>query len=96
VVIRDDTDEGRANEMVSVAVQGKTKIVRRCGYIEDPVRDDKACSQRSGTHDVSVIYCSCKGDLCNGAPARFSPNVNLVLAASLGVAAVIAAMTAPS
>lgn len=48
-------------------VYGKVRVVRSCGYIEDKERDDKECVMRSGTHDVHMQYCACKGDLCNPA-----------------------------
>lgn len=44
-------------------VNGKLRVVRGCGYIHD--NTTRTCIQRSGTHDVQVTYCSCKGDLCN-------------------------------
>ncbi|EEB18835.1 conserved hypothetical protein [Pediculus humanus corporis] len=47
-------------------IQGHVRVVRSCGYIEDPLRDDQECAKRSGTHDIQVDYCSCTGDLCNG------------------------------
>ncbi|PNF30589.1 hypothetical protein B7P43_G06131 [Cryptotermes secundus] len=44
-------------------VNGKIRVVRGCGYVSDI--SSRSCIQRSGTHDVQVQYCSCKGDLCN-------------------------------
>ncbi|KDR22857.1 hypothetical protein L798_00175, partial [Zootermopsis nevadensis] len=44
-------------------VNGKVRVVRGCGYISDV--SPRSCIQRSGTHDVQVQYCSCKGNLCN-------------------------------
>lgn len=46
----------------------KIRVIRTCGYIEEAGRDDKACVSRSGTHDVNVLYCSCKSSLCNAGP----------------------------
>ncbi|KAJ1521668.1 hypothetical protein ONE63_003313 [Megalurothrips usitatus] len=74
------------------AVGVKTRVIRTCGYIEEPGRDG-GCVSRSGTHDVNVLYCSCKGNLCNGAaaatagpllPLAVSAVGVLVAAASLG------------
>ncbi len=62
-------------------------MVRTCGYIEDPVREGGPCVSRSGTHDVNVQYCSCKGNLCNAAPATLPPLL-LLLASAAGAAAV--------
>lgn len=47
-------------------VSEKVRVIRTCGYIEDAERDG-GCVSRSGTHDVTVNYCSCKGNLCNAA-----------------------------
>ncbi|KAK3923736.1 Protein quiver [Frankliniella fusca] len=67
----------------------KVRVVRTCGYIEDAERDG-GCVSRSGTHDVNVLYCSCKGNLCNAAPRlRLSgaQQLLLVFAAAVGAAA---------
>lgn len=50
--------------LLLLAVYGKVRIVRDCGYITDE-RDDKECVKRSGTHDVQVHYCSCTSSECN-------------------------------
>lgn len=55
------------NHSLFFTVYGKTRVVRSCGFIEDHERDGKACVQRSGTHDVHILYCACKGDICNPA-----------------------------
>ncbi|XP_019870827.1 uncharacterized protein LOC109599298 [Aethina tumida] len=47
-------------------VEGKTRIIRGCGYLRDD-RDDKECVIRSGTKDVHVKYCACTKSLCNSA-----------------------------
>ncbi|XP_055383916.1 uncharacterized protein LOC129613745 [Condylostylus longicornis] len=53
---------------LSFKIYGKTRIVRKCGYIQDQ-HDDKACVKRSGTHDVHALLCSCTTDKCNSAPS---------------------------
>ncbi|CAH1101157.1 unnamed protein product [Psylliodes chrysocephalus] len=45
-------------------VQGKTRVIRTCGYIQDK-HDDKNCFRRTGTKDVEIFYCSCTRSLCN-------------------------------
>lgn len=67
----------------------KIRVVRTCGYIEEAGRDGGLCASRSGTHDVNVQYCSCKGNLCNAAPARLGAPLPLLLAA--GAATVLVA-----
>lgn len=44
-------------------VYGKIRVVRGCGYVTDD--NPRDCIQRSGTHDVQIQYCTCKGNLCN-------------------------------
>uniref|UniRef100_A0A1Y1K3I9 Uncharacterized protein n=1 Tax=Photinus pyralis TaxID=7054 RepID=A0A1Y1K3I9_PHOPY len=63
-------------------VDGKTRVVRGCGYIPDR-RDDKECVKRSGTHNVQVTYCACKKSFCNGARSLTNPSISL----KLGIAA---------
>lgn len=65
---------------LSVAVSEKIRVVRTCGYIEVPERDG-GCVSRSGTHDVNVLYCSCKGNLCNAAPPAQRLSAWLLLSA---------------
>uniref|UniRef100_A0A1B6KW31 Uncharacterized protein n=1 Tax=Graphocephala atropunctata TaxID=36148 RepID=A0A1B6KW31_9HEMI len=69
-------------------VYGKIRVVRSCGYIEDPDRDGRECVKRSGTHDVHMLYCACKGDICNHATLN-SPSTAL---ATLVMALVCASM----
>lgn len=47
-------------------VYGHTRVIRSCGYITDE-NDDKRCVRRSGTHEVTLHYCSCTRSLCNAA-----------------------------
>lgn len=61
-----------------VAVGQKTRVIRTCGYIEEPGRDG-GCVSRSGTHDVNVQYCSCNHSLCNSAPRPAAPAALLLL-----------------
>ncbi|KAL1139369.1 hypothetical protein AAG570_006353 [Ranatra chinensis] len=58
-------------------VQGKIRIVRGCGYIEDSYKNEKQCLYRSGTHDVNMHYCSCTGNLCNTASEKIVPMLTL-------------------
>ncbi|XP_060520031.1 uncharacterized protein LOC132698142 [Cylas formicarius] len=54
-------------------IQGKTRVIRECGYIQDTY-DDKNCALRSGTKDVQLIYCSCTKSLCNLGHAAIRPS----------------------
>ncbi|XP_054261525.1 uncharacterized protein LOC128985851 [Macrosteles quadrilineatus] len=63
-------------------VYGKIRVVRSCGFIEDPDREEKSCVRRSGTHDVQMLYCACKGDICNPASTTIAPGLLMVLAMS--------------
>ncbi|KAL3284995.1 hypothetical protein HHI36_019124 [Cryptolaemus montrouzieri] len=53
-------------------VSGKVRIIRACGYITSD-RDDQECARKSGTHEVTVKYCSCTGTLCNRGSAERVP-----------------------
>lgn len=61
------------------------RVIRKCGYIEEPARDNKACTKRTGTHDVHVDYCACTGDLCNGTKNLGSNLYNVIVSAIIGV-----------
>lgn len=58
----------------AVAVYGKVRVVRSCGYIADE-KDNGECLMRSGTHDVRVSYCSCTSDLCNSVENLRTPSL---------------------
>ncbi|RZC34232.1 uncharacterized protein BDFB_009917 [Asbolus verrucosus] len=58
---------------VFFSVQGNLRVIRGCGYIPDK-NDDKQCLLRTGTHDVHVRYCSCKGNLCNTGSFQYYPS----------------------
>ncbi|XP_018331913.1 uncharacterized protein LOC108741566 [Agrilus planipennis] len=47
-------------------IQGKTSVIRGCGYVKNSYYDGR-CVRRTGTHDVTVIYCTCSTSRCNGA-----------------------------
>lgn len=47
-------------------VHRSIRIVRDCGYVEDPAHDDQDCYGRLGSHDIDVTHCSCTSDMCNG------------------------------
>ncbi|KAK6633905.1 hypothetical protein RUM44_004512 [Polyplax serrata] len=70
-------------------IQGHVRIFRSCGYIEDPLRDDKECIKRSGTHDVHVDYCSCTGDLCNATNSLNYNLHNILIPLVIGIYAVV-------
>jgi hypothetical protein len=70
-------------------VYGKTRVVRSCGFIEDLDRDGKTCVKRSGTHDVQLLYCACKGDICNPATTSIAPGLLALLAAYTVTAVVL-------
>ncbi|CAG9855565.1 unnamed protein product [Phyllotreta striolata] len=59
-------------------VQGKIRVIRSCGYIEDR-HDDKKCFKRTGTKDVEVHFCSCTKSLCNAGDRTNGPLRILVL-----------------
>ncbi|PSN30397.1 hypothetical protein C0J52_24568, partial [Blattella germanica] len=67
-------------------VYGKIRVVRGCGYVSDI--SHRACIQRSGTHDVQVQYCSCKGNLCNTGVRQQSTTIShsVLLAAAASLA----------
>ncbi|KRT84868.1 hypothetical protein AMK59_1208, partial [Oryctes borbonicus] len=46
-------------------VQGRIRVVRGCGYIEDHAHDDGTCFIKTGTHDVHITHCSCTHNACN-------------------------------
>ncbi|CAH0765161.1 unnamed protein product [Bemisia tabaci] len=48
-------------------IQGKERVLRGCGYIEGDAMYNTTCVRRTGTSEVEVIYCSCRGSLCNSA-----------------------------
>ncbi|XP_054717896.1 uncharacterized protein LOC129227371 [Uloborus diversus] len=48
---------------LSQKVQGETRIIRSCGYI-DP-QEAGTCYNKAGTHLVFTEYCQCSGDGCN-------------------------------
>ncbi|XP_028143040.1 uncharacterized protein LOC114336851 [Diabrotica virgifera virgifera] len=58
-------------------VEGKTRVIRGCGYIKDS-HDDKQCFRRTGTKNVEVIHCSCTKSLCNAANTTKRSLENLV------------------
>lgn len=77
------TNESLLTQSVRISVQGTVRVVRGCGYVEnDPPRNEELCMKRSGTHDVQILYCACKGDLCNSVPALTRPSVTVALAVS--------------
>ena len=49
------------------AVQGRHEIDRDCA-----VEGSGRCILRTGTKEIKLEYCECKGDLCNGASTIFS------------------------
>ncbi|XP_034245035.1 uncharacterized protein LOC117647415 [Thrips palmi] len=71
-------------KLVPASAMGtRTRVVRTCGYIEDAARDGVLCTPRSGTHDVNVLYCSCKGNLCNAAPSTTRASLAALLSLPL-------------
>ncbi|XP_063217888.1 uncharacterized protein LOC134528307 [Bacillus rossius redtenbacheri] len=68
---------------ITQKVYGKVRVVRGCGYVnESALREGRDCYQRTGTHDVSVQFCSCHGELCNAA-AGLAPALGAALLALL-------------
>ncbi|XP_075215111.1 UPAR/Ly6 domain-containing protein crok-like [Lycorma delicatula] len=63
-------------------VYGKIRVVRGCGFIEDENKE-RACIQRTGTHDVFMNYCTCKGDLCNSAVSLTSSTLVILITAAI-------------
>ncbi|KAF2878939.1 hypothetical protein ILUMI_27212 [Ignelater luminosus] len=63
-------------------VQGKTRVIRGCGYIPDK-RHGNECVKRTGTHEVHVTYCACTKSYCNiGHPGTY-PSISVTVAALL-------------
>lgn len=49
-------------------VNEETRVIRSCGWLpNDDNMKDRDCFTRTGTHQVMVYHCVCKGDKCNGA-----------------------------
>lgn len=65
----------------SFSVEGKTRVIRGCGYIRDPF-DDLRCYRRTGTAGVEIHYCSCTKSMCN--PAN-SIHISVILAIILAL-----------
>ncbi|KAF4533560.1 hypothetical protein B566_EDAN001046 [Ephemera danica] len=62
----------------SQKVNGKLRTIRTCGYL--PAENDQlTCVHRSGTYEVHINYCACKGDLCNGANIPREVSISLLL-----------------
>ncbi|XP_067008329.1 UPAR/Ly6 domain-containing protein crok-like [Anabrus simplex] len=62
---------------------GKVRVVRGCGYLVDQtLLDGRSCVQRSGTHDVQIVYCACQGDHCNGGSRQPLSHLLMFLAAA--------------
>lgn len=66
--------------LIFVSVEGKTRIIRGCGYITDAKRDNKECFIRTGTKEIHVTYCSCTKSYCNTSlPIYFTSSRSLLL-----------------
>ncbi|KAK7076090.1 hypothetical protein SK128_021977 [Halocaridina rubra] len=46
-------------------IEGKTRTVRGCGWIDDDKYPSGECYTRTGTKDIMVTYCHCNTDGCN-------------------------------
>jgi len=47
-------------------VQEEVRVIRSCGWLPNPESmKDRDCFTRTGTHQVMVYHCVCKGDACN-------------------------------
>ncbi|XP_056640242.1 uncharacterized protein LOC130447450 [Diorhabda sublineata] len=55
-------------------VEGRTRVIRGCGYIKDS-HDDRECFRRTGTKNVDVTHCSCTKSLCNAANSLLHPSM---------------------
>jgi len=55
-------------------INGKVRIRRSCGWLpnSDSMKD-RDCFTRTGTHQVMVYHCVCKGDACNSASLFSAP-----------------------
>ncbi|GBP18571.1 hypothetical protein EVAR_14340_1 [Eumeta japonica] len=73
---------------IKMEINGKVRIVRKCGYIVDPAPEESSCQRRSGFHEMYVTYCACDTDLCNRADAAAGPAMTLTLSAVIAYAAV--------
>jgi len=48
-------------------VQNEERIIRSCGWLPNvESMKDRECFTRTGTHQVMVYHCVCRGDGCNG------------------------------
>jgi hypothetical protein len=48
-------------------VADETRTIRSCGWLPNPeALKDRDCFTRTGTHQVMVYHCVCRGDACNG------------------------------
>ncbi|XP_064087871.1 uncharacterized protein LOC135202407 [Macrobrachium nipponense] len=65
-------------------IQGNTRTVRGCGWIDDAKYPVGECYTRTGTKDIMITYCHCEGDGCNPA--------NTVMA-SMGLAVILVVLT---
>lgn len=46
----------------------EVRVIRSCGWLPNPESmKDRDCFTRTGTHQVMVYHCVCKGSACNGA-----------------------------
>jgi len=63
-------------------VEEETRTIRSCGWLPNPESmKDRDCFTRTGTHQVMVYHCVCKGDACNSV-TQTSAVFSLLLALS--------------
>lgn len=69
-----------------LTVHGNIRIVRDCGYLEDPAHDDLECYSRLGSHEIDVNYCSCTSDRCNGSTNIVSKGSSYIITVVMMIA----------
>lgn len=63
-----DTSKARVCRKTTQLVEGKTRVIRGCGWIRNTgYTKDRQCYMRTGTKEVLVYHCSCNTDGCNTA-----------------------------
>jgi len=76
-----DTSKATVCRKTTQIVEGKTRVIRGCGWIRNTgeYTKDKSCFTRTGTKEVMVYHCSCKTDGCNTASGRSSLSLATML-----------------
>lgn len=63
--------------------EGETRLIRDCAE-----EGNDGCARRTGTHEITLIYCECFGDKCNSANKIYSSvaiTISVFLSAVIGL-----------